>query len=223
MSDPSATTVLDPDTSHFIFVTGRKGSGKSVLAQRLWDTYPYDRLVIDPTGDIDAGEETENLSAPLPPSWPVRHDDNRSSLRFVPNRLDPSYKDDIDRAVGLAFFHPRTLLWADEIHELTRANATPPHFDMALHQGRHQKMTLVMCGPRPMDINPLCISQADYVYVFALPNPKDRQRVAETIGFAPKEFDRYVQGLGQYHYLRWDAREQILDLFPPLPTKPKGR
>ncbi|MGI8685118.1 MAG: hypothetical protein ACR2MO_08550 [Acidimicrobiales bacterium] len=208
---------IDPGQSNFIAIFGRKGSGKSVLAHRLWDTWPYDRLVIDPTGDVEVDEDTTALTTPLPTRWPRRADSKRVSLRLVPNRLDPSYRDDLDRAVGLAFFHRRTLLWIDEVGELTRANATPPHFDMALHQGRHQALTLVMCGPRPINVSPLVISQADYVYVFELPNPVDRARVADNIGWEPKDFDALVVNLPEHGYLRWDARQRVLDVFPPIP------
>jgi ABC-type polysaccharide/polyol phosphate transport system ATPase subunit len=62
---------FDPDRGEFIFISGRKGSGKSVLARRLFDAYPYDKLVIDPTGDVRAGMAQEgvrfvDLTEPMP-------------------------------------------------------------------------------------------------------------------------------------------------------------
>lgn len=221
MTEPVETRI-DPSESSFITIVGKKGSGKSVLAQRFWDSYPFDRLVIDPTADIDPGPDTKNLHAPLPGKWPLGADGERVSLRFVPNRLDPAHVDDMDRAVGLVYFAsgPK-MLWVDEVAELTSATSTPPHFDLALHQGRHVRLTLLMCGPRPMKINPLVMSQADFVYVFWLPNPADRKRVAETIGWDPQELDALILGLPQYHYLRYDAVNQTLDQFPPIPLRRK--
>ncbi len=219
---------IDPGRSHFITIVGRKGSGKSMLAHRLFTTYPYDRVVADIHGDTVAKTspyhvEAETLTAPLPWRLPeLSGDEGPHTWRFVPDASSPTYQDDLDRLVGLAFMHRRTCLWIDEVAELTTANKTPPHFRRALRQGRHRDLTLIMCEIRPQKIDPLVISQADYVYIFELPNPRDRQRVADTIGWEPKDFDAAVNGLPQHGYLRYDARAQEHDErlveFPPLPV-----
>lgn len=208
---------LDPAQSNFITILGRKGSGKSELATRLWHGYPYDQLVIDPTGDCRVGLETRDVTAPLPTRFPVDLEGRRVSLRFVPDPGSPTYADDLDRACGLVFRHRRSMLWVDEVGELTRTGKSAPNFARILQQGRHRDITLVCCGPRPKTIDPLVVAQADYVYVFQMPNPDDRKRVAEVIGYDPKAFDEAVHDLERFHYLRWDAREQELIEFPPLP------
>jgi hypothetical protein len=63
----------------------------------------------------------------------------------------------------------------------------------------------------------LVISQADYLYVFDLPNPKDRERVAAVAGIAPRELDEAVHALPQYGHLRYEADTGELVEFPPLP------
>jgi hypothetical protein len=64
-------TLIDPTRSSFITIVGRKGSGKSTLAARFFATYPYDRLAIDPMHDAHVPDDTERITAPLPPRWPV--------------------------------------------------------------------------------------------------------------------------------------------------------
>lgn len=206
---------LDSRRSHFIAAFGKKGSGKSFLAQRFWDTWPGDRLVIDVCGDIDAGEDTTLLRDPLPMHWPTGMDGERVSLRYVPDPGSGEYRDDLDRAVGLAFGHRGSLLWIDEVGEVTNANATGPNMRRALQQGRHRDLSMIMCGPRSIDINPLVISQADLVYVFDVPHPRDRERIAAVIGYPPKDFDAAVHELGEHEYLRWDGEELVA--FPALP------
>jgi hypothetical protein len=116
------------------------------------------------------------------------------------------------------------LLWVDEVGELTRANKTPPHFRRALHQSRHRRLSMLLCGPRPIDINPLVISQADYVATFELPNPADRKRVADNIGIELDDLEAHLDELDPKHgYLLWDARARELVVMPPLPAKPPRR
>jgi len=207
------------EKSVFSFCCGKKGSGKSELAKMLYRTYPYDRLAIDPTHDLtDLGADVETIDE-LPGRFPVDDDGERVSLRYTPDIGSPTYNDDLDRAVGLALYHPnrRCFLLADEIADLTTASKTPPHMRRALAWGRHKNLHLAMCNPRPKDVNPLVISQADFVYVFRIPHPLDQERVAACIGWPPGEFAERVQALDQYEYLRYDALNEELTHWPPLP------
>lgn len=220
MSGALVDLQLDPSRAHHITLLGRKGSGKSFLAKRFWESYPYDRLVIDPTGDVDAGEGTQNLTEPLPTRWPIAPTEERTTLRYKADPGSAMYRDELDRAVGLAFTHARCLLWVDEVGELTRANDTPPHFRRALHQSRHRRLSLLLCGPRPVDVNPLVISQADYLATFDLPNPNDRKRVADNIGIDLGALEAHLAEVDPKHgYLWWDARNRELMVMPPLPAK----
>jgi hypothetical protein len=213
--------VLDPDKPTRITIVGASESGKSVLARYFWDSWPYDRIVVDPTGDADPGPDTKPVEAPLPTTFPASVDDEhrRVSLSFIADPGSPTYADDMDRAVGMALRHPakRCLLWVDEVTELTTANRTPPNMRRLLGQSRHHGTSWMLCGPRPIDVDPLVLSQATWVYVFDLPNPRDRRRVADTIGFDPGVFDAAVLDLGPHEYLRWDKRAKDLAHYPALP------
>jgi hypothetical protein len=79
-----------------------------------------------------------------------------------------------------------------------------------------------MCGIRPVGIDPLVIGQADYTYVFDLPQPQDRKRVAENIGWPPGEVDRAVEALPEHGYLRHDRKAHELVSFPPLPLRDRA-
>jgi hypothetical protein len=216
-----ADPLIDPDKGSQIFATGRKGQGKSVLLRHLFDSFPYDRLVIDPTGDVRADLTRDRmpftaLTDPLPVRLPVDLDGNSQTFVYVPDPGDPAYLDNIDRAIGLALLNGKTCLWIDEVGEVTRSGVTPPNMRRALHHGRHKQLTLMLAGPRPIDVNPLCISQADHDFVFHLPNPADRKRVAENIGWPPKAFDAAVHDLGDHEFLWWCTKTQELTHLPAL-------
>jgi hypothetical protein len=217
----------DPHKPVQITVVGRKGSGKTEIAYLFFDSYPFDRMAIDPNGDLKMPEDTLELELPLPTRWPGEawqrafgegRERKQQTLRFVPDFYEPTYVGDMDRAVGIAFQHRRTCLFFDECHEGAPSNQTPPHMRRALRQGRHADLTLILATPRPMTVDPLVLAQADWVYVFDLPNPNDRKRVAETIGWDPRDFSDAVESLPEFGYLRYDSAKKDLAKFPPLPA-----
>ena len=217
----------DPRDSVQIFICGKKKSGKTELAFHLFDGYPFDRICIDPNGDIKMPPDTLELTSPLPTRWPGEAYETafgkkrRQTLHFVPEVHLDGYKEEMDRAVALAYAHGNSALFFDECQVGAPANQTPPHMRRALWQGRHSPMTLILASPRPMTIDPLCISQADYVYAFKLQNPADRKRVAENIGWDPKDFDDAMAELKAYEFLRYEAGAEEgsgeLVHFPALP------
>ena len=214
---------LDPDRPTFVFVVGKKGSGKSVLARRLWDTWPGDGCCVDVTKDALAPEDVqETFRGEVPTRWPIPKEDAVGEplpvrIRYVPDAHSPAYHDDLDRAVGLAALNRGCLLWVDEISIVSRVNRTGPHLRHLLIHGRHDRTTAVFAGPRSIDIDPLILAQSDYVYIFELPGVADRRRIADTCGIDAALLDDAVHGLpkGGHEYLRWDGIELVQ--FPPLP------
>lgn len=228
-------TPLDPDAGFYIFACGKKGSGKSHLARRIFDSYPYDKLLIDPPRTAiaqmrDEGVPMEVLEADMLPARLPRPaetgEDGRPPVTYVfgPDMGSATAVDDMDRAVGLAHVHGLMCLWLNEFGAICNAHYTPPNLRRVLHHGRHQKMSLLMCCPRPMDIDGLGISQADAVAVFALPNPRDRERVAGEIGWPPQRFHQAAAALNpkRHDYLWYDDTEMVLYHMPPLPPRRAG-
>ncbi len=231
MTPPEGRRGHDPSKPVQVAVVGKKGSGKTELAFMLWDSYPYDRVLVDPNGDIkvdDPDLEELDPSLPIPARFPAERLDElrpadrprkRRTLRLIPDPSAPDFLEQMDRAVALAYGHRRTGLLFDEAHEGAPSSRTPPHMRRALRQGRHHHLTMILATPRPITVDPLVLSQADWVYVFKLPGPNDRRRVADTIGWDPKDFDDAVHALGPFEYLRYDAARDDLAHFPPLPPE----
>lgn len=221
----------DPDKGVFFFISGKKGSGKSVVARRVFDGYPYDKIVIDPTGDItqdlaDEGIEFERIPRDaIPVKLPRREEDAPFRIfTFVPDMGAETAVDDMDRVLGLALNAPGPVaVWVDEMGTYSKVNATPPNLRRALHHGRHDQLTLIQACPRPMNIDVLCIAQADVVVTFRTPNRADRKRIAEEIGIPEDEFSEYVLALKAYEHCWFDAlaNEGVgeMQIRPPLPPR----
>lgn len=200
---------------------GKKGSGKSVLARRFWDTYPGDELCIDVTKDALTPADVQETFREPPERWPSPPKEGEAvRIRYTPDMHSSTWRDDLDRAVGLSSLRKRQggcLVWIDEIGTVSQTNRTGPYLRHLLNQGRHDKTSALFCGPRPITLDPLVLAQSDVVYVFALPNPADRRRIADACGIEPATLDDAVNGLGKHEYLRWDGVELVA--FPPLPLK----
>lgn len=208
-----------------IVVTGRKGTGKSELSYRLWDSWPGDRLVIDYTGDFygrhEALEEavgTHRVREPID-AWPSPGDGERMSLAYLPDHTHPLCAELIDLAVGDAYNRGYVLLVVEEMGQVAPAHRTQPNMRRLLNMGRHAPIWSIFNGPRPMTVDPLVLANADVVYVFDLPGPSDRRRVADLIGWNPADLDLAVAELPDHGYLRYVARRHELLSFPPLPLQ----
>jgi hypothetical protein len=221
----------DPAGSLYVFLSGRKGSGKSHIARRWFDSYPYDRLVVDITHDLRNdlrrdGVPFRELDLDVLPArlaGPADPDDAAAQTWLVcPDMGSPTWWDDTDRALGLALGRGPMLIWVDEYGTVTRAGKTGPNMRRILHHGRHDRLSLLLCCPRPIDVDPLGIAQADLIYTFRTPQVYDRQRVADTTGVDRGLFDETNAALGEHEYMLYDARTDTLSHMPALPSRRRG-
>lgn len=232
-ADDSPLMSLDPARPMIVSAWGKKGSGKSYLNRMLFRSYPWDRLVIDVNGNADPGEDSEKLTGELParfPAPPAAVGERRKarSLWYRAHPGSATYRDDLDRAVGLALYPQdhRCLLWAGEVGELQPRGVPGPHMRTLLQQNRHYNVTALFDGPRPVFVDPLTLAQSNLVAVYPLPNPADRKRIADSIGVNPKEFDREcfrTWRRGAHHFVLWDADADTLYRHEPLPAMDEAK
>lgn len=231
---PDYPLLLDPESSPMIISAfGMKKSGKSHLNGLLYQSWPGDKLAIDVNGNAYVGPDAVRVKpgpdGKMPGRWP-RGDQvpgerrKPQNLHYVANPASPTFRDDLDRAVGMALFPQdhKVLLWAGEVGELTPNSKSAPHMRMALMQNRHYNVFGLFDAPRPMNVDPLVLAQSDLVAIFRLPNPDDRKRIADSIGFEPKRFDAEYQrcmARGAHWFLLWDVERNTLWHVPPAPAR----
>lgn len=235
---------LDITDGVIVSIFGKKKSGKSVLALVLFDGYPSDRVVIDVNQD-DGPFDPDIIDMTWDddlrwPEWRRNWDGDRWHPMTVRFRPDPGRQEtflaECDDIIRFTMLHARKL--ADQqrvgcallIHEIglvAPVHKTTPWMRRLLMSNRHYRTTLIAAGPRPKGIDTLVLAQSNVIYMFELLNPADRQILAESIGWSPRELSAEFDGLLRHEYLRFDADEAApatrnqedtrLLHFPPLP------
>jgi hypothetical protein len=208
---------IDPATGVVIVCLGKKRSGKSKMALLWFESYPYDRVVIDFNGTdgphhAAPGEQLVELHGTadeLPKKWPeeLREDGKRMTLRYHPDMGSATFLEDVDAVVGMAYRTGKVCILIHETGLIAKSTKTPAHVLRMLQSNRHRQLTVLLCAPRPLTMNPLVLGQADLVYVFELPNKADRETVADAIGWERDDFALAVTELGPHEYLRADTNE----------------
>lgn len=217
---------MDPERSNIVVCVGTKGSGKSEAARLLFDQWPYDRVVIDVTGDARPDDPaTVIATAPFGAAMPEPDTEAGQTRVTVWARVDPrsaTYRDQQDDALNLALYprHRKTLVWVDEYAELATAAKIPPNTKLLLHSCRHYATSALLCFPRPRFVPTLTIAQADKILIYRTPNADDREVLAKNMGYPLPEFERHYHATmrrDRHAYLLWDARQGVLLGMPPLP------
>ena len=231
--EAAAALEVDPDRSNIILFVGTKGSGKSEAARLIFDSWPYDRVMVDITGDARPDDPaTIVMTTPFPAAMPEPEEGTRRSTvwaRIDPRRAQESagagwtmLDRDHDAAMNLGLYPKlrKTLLMIDEYGRAATANKIPPNIDLGLMSSRHYSLTLLLCCPRPTRIPVLTIEQADKILIFDTPNTDDRDRLAKNMGYPLKRFEEaYHRTMrrGEHTFLLYDKRQKKLYGCPPLP------
>jgi len=223
---------IDPNRGVVFCCLGKKRSGKSVMGLLLFSSYPYDRLVIDVNGTDGPFNGVVDVSGTvdtLPDTWGEidrPDEDQPMTVRYVPDMGSSTFLEDVDHMLGLAHRQGQICILIHEAGQIAPVNRTPANMRRILHGNRHRKLTVILCAPRTMTMDTLAVGQADVLYIFELPNPHDRRRVADIVGLDPADFDDMVHDLPPHGYLRIDTNEdkpaegqpdlRVIE-FPPLP------
>jgi hypothetical protein len=220
---------MDAARPWVIAAFGTKGTGKSVFSRSIFHSWPGDKVCIDVNGNAGPGDDAERvtLDQARAGKWPEQtlHLGERQrprNLHFRAHPMAATYREDLDRAVGMALFPQRrpVLLWAGEVGELMPNGRPGRHMRTLLMQNRHHHTAVLMDGPRPVYVDPLVISQADLVACYRLPNEDDRHRVAKEFGCDKRKFDAFALQTwrrSKHAFVLCDKENDTLWSCPPLP------
>jgi hypothetical protein len=204
-----------PNDSERVLIAGHTGSGKTHealhhLSQRSFDVMPW--VVLDFKGD--------DLVACMPISAPADLGDPppaEPGLYVVAcewadgepgGRVQTYLERCLDRGnVGV---------FVDEGLRLGQHN---PGLRAALTTGRSKHVPLIFLTQRPCYVDTFALSESDYLQIFMLPHPDDRDRIGRFVPRDRLDFDR-LRAAGEHHSFWYDVRADKLEILAPAPGMP---
>lgn len=218
---------IDSAEDQIMLWIGRKRSGKSRAAGEVTWQWPTDRIVMDISRDFPVPADVEVTRLPSEPPFELparRRRDVPETFLWQPDLSRATLHDDIDRIFGLAVHSPRrVLVVVDEAGVAFQLHKIGPNGTTIVHQNRHFGCSLAACFPRPRNIEPLLLSQADRFHMFDVPNRKDVEHLAGHAGLPMpvlEKASRTVLNRGDYWSLCVVQQPKSLKglyACPPLP------
>lgn len=192
-------------------MTGATETGKSHLARALFLAAATPRTVIDPA-DSDLTR--------VPGARTFRDPRSRVLLEAPTSRFVPTDSGDLDAYDELyrrMFNAGPRYVWVDEAGIVfPQSNRANPRRNF-LVQGRKRELGHLALHTRPRECDVNLIAQAMHVAAFQLPNPDDRDRIAELAGIPPRQLDAEMRRLEPHGFLWWSVRGRTLTVCDPLP------
>jgi DNA helicase HerA-like ATPase len=183
-------------TNRIIFITGRKGSGKTTLSNEIAQTAMLGGrrvIVIAPMGGI------ELPGCPVISSLPELLEDKTRGRSFV---VQPDSDELAAKVLQYGYLVGNCVLVVDEID--LYANNTSPMWETMniIRYGRHRACSLVGISQRPANVVRDLTAQADYLIMFQSTENRDIEYLAGRIG---PELGEQVRNLAQFEYRIYSA------------------
>lgn len=203
---PRPPKTIQIKRSERVLFTGRTGSGKTTLADRLIRKLGYRTVVIDPKHSWDF------------PGYRLvtKYDPDPNLLRQVFRPIDDDW-DDLITFLNAAWRDPQPLvLYVDELTEVTTPRTAPAPLRRFVRLGRQRNKATWYATQRPKDIPSLFLTEAEHWMVFDLRHADDRDKVA---GFLGDRADGRPKGRYSFWYANPDMDDPIHFTQPPTPPR----
>lgn len=193
------------NASDRIFVTGRTGSGKSVLMKQLlipqlanYVIYDYKHEIIMPDSIIFEKMADFKLHP------------NEHAIIYQPQTGEDKEFDELCRQV---FHRGNNTLVLDELDYHLSATKICKWHDTIMRLGRSKGVGIINCTQRPRICHNNVISQCEHFFMFKLIQPTDKKKMAEFCG------EEVMQDIDKYYFWYYNIEADKPILSKPLNLK----
>jgi len=185
-------------------ILGKRGSGKSYLANKLIENEP--RLVIfevmsEYKNDVVFDAENYDLFLEF---WRKVY---VGRFRIIYQPIKPD--DEIEKIGELVYNLGQCCFLIEEVDCYCSSQSISDNFAAIIQRGRHKHIRLIGITQRPYGIHRLLTSQAKEIFIFNTNEPRDREFLRILLG---QEIDSKLDTLKPFEYVHWQDGKEGLEI-----------
>ena len=193
---------LKMDEKKIILIFGKRGSGKSYLAQKLLEDEQR-VLIFDTLSEYTEGVVFEDYEE-FTEFWRKIY---QHPYQLIYRPLKPD--EEIETIADLVYTIGNICFLVEEIDCYCTAYKIGESFAHVIQRGRHKNITLIGVTQRPFGIHRLLTSQAKEIYIFNTNEPRDLDYLRALLG---QDIDKKLDELKQYEYIKWTDGNDNLEI-----------
>lgn len=180
--------MIKPDDC--ILILGRRGCGKSYLAQNIQKLWPR-RVIIDLLNEYSDGIKVKNFNQFCAQLAIFKKEKTKAFVLIFQfdHETDPSHYL-FNEILRVCFFFGDIQIVIEEVQEYSTPHEISHWFKKCLFVGRHQKLSLLFTTQRPGMLNKGILSQCSHVFCGQLIDGNDIRYVS---GFLNETSEKLVQ------------------------------
>ena len=147
-----------------VLVMGRRGCGKSYLAQKIQALWPR-RIIIDSLNEYSEGEVVHSFhefTEAVLRLESAKPDEFTLVIQFDPDSVEN--EETFDEMLRLCFFLGNVQLVIEEVQLYSTPHKLPHWLKQCLLIGRHNQISLLFTTQRPGELNKTILSQCIHIF-----------------------------------------------------------
>lgn len=165
-----------------VAVFGRRGSGKSYLAQKIQSLYPK-RVTFDTLNEYTDGIQCTNFNDFANALQNLKAQNAQSfHLVYQFNIEGVNHDDEFNQAMRLCYYFGGLTVTIEEIQSFCSVHKMPHWLKNSLLTGRHQNMAIIVTTQRPGECHKTIMSQCSHIFTGQLHDRNDIKYVSNFIG-----------------------------------------
>jgi len=148
-----------------ILIMGRRGCGKSYLAQKVQSVWPR-RIILDTLGEYEEGEIVYSFHEFAEKLIQLKSSSTQNFALIY--KFDPESdmsEEEFNEVMRLSYYFGNVQIVLEEVQNFSSPHVLPKWLKNCLLTGRHQNISVLATTQRPGELNKTILSQCAHIFV----------------------------------------------------------